>query len=82
MHYFRFRDSEVDVFVLLTFFDFFPQQGTVHSERNQIANMRVKIKWNKQVFEDVEIDPSLGVEVFKSQIFSLTGKLRCNRICT
>mmetsp|Transcript_25499 Transcript_25499/g.37630 ORF Transcript_25499/g.37630 Transcript_25499/m.37630 type:complete len:497 (-) Transcript_25499:101-1591(-) len=35
--------------------------------------MLVKIKWNKQVFDDVELDPSNGVEVFKSQIYSLTG---------
>ena len=35
--------------------------------------MLVKIKWNKQVFDEVEIDPSAGVEIFKSQVYSLTG---------
>ena len=44
--------------------------------------MLVKIKWNKQVFDDVELDPSNGVEVFKSQIYSLTGNTHSNDIYT
>lgn len=38
--------------------------------------MLVTIKWDKKVFENVEIDISLGVDIFKTQIFSLTGLLR------
>lgn len=34
--------------------------------------MLVNIKWNKQVFP-LEFDPQDGVEMFKSQVYSLTG---------
>ena len=34
--------------------------------------MIVNIKWNKQVFP-LEFDPEDGVEMFKSQVYSLTG---------
>jgi ubiquitin carboxyl-terminal hydrolase 14 len=33
----------------------------------------VTIKWNKQSFEKVPLDPAQGVDIFKSQIYSLTG---------
>lgn len=33
----------------------------------------VTVKWNKQTFENIPLDPSQGVEIFKSQIYSLTG---------
>lgn len=33
----------------------------------------VKIKWNKQQFEDVEFDLSGDVAQFKTQLYSLTG---------
>lgn len=32
----------------------------------------IVVKWNKQTY-DVQVDPSLPVQVFKAQIFSLTG---------
>jgi ubiquitin carboxyl-terminal hydrolase 14 len=48
------------------------QQAEEHQRTNK---MLVKIKWNKQVFDNVDIDPEAGVEIFKSQIFSLTGQL-------
>eukprot|EP00762_Andalucia_godoyi_P003770 ANDGO_08513.mRNA.1 Ubiquitin carboxyl-terminal hydrolase 6 len=34
--------------------------------------VHVIVKWQKETF-DVELDPSLGVPVFKSQLYSLTG---------
>jgi ubiquitin carboxyl-terminal hydrolase 14 len=34
--------------------------------------MLVNIKWNKKVFP-LEFDPEDGVEMFKSQVYSLTG---------
>ena len=34
--------------------------------------MLIKLKWNKLSY-DIELDPSAGVELFKSQIQSLTG---------
>jgi hypothetical protein len=35
----------------------------------------VTLKWNKQSFENIPLDPAQGVEMFKSQIYSLTGQL-------
>jgi hypothetical protein len=37
----------------------------------------VTLKWNKQVFEKIPLDPTQGVEMFKSQIYSLTGQPIC-----
>jgi hypothetical protein len=44
---------------------------TFLTERNEII-MLVNIKWNKQVFP-LDFDPADGVEIFKSQVYSLTG---------
>lgn len=33
----------------------------------------VKVKWNKQQFDDVELDLSGDVLQFKTQLYSLTG---------
>ncbi len=33
----------------------------------------VTIKWNKQSFDNFEVDPALGVEVLKAQLFDLTN---------
>eukprot|EP00611_Tribonema_gayanum_P012172 TRINITY_DN22822_c0_g1_i1.p1 TRINITY_DN22822_c0_g1~~TRINITY_DN22822_c0_g1_i1.p1 ORF type:complete len:617 (-),score=235.18 TRINITY_DN22822_c0_g1_i1:454-2232(-) len=35
--------------------------------------VKVNVKWNKQVFPDVELDPSDSVETFKTQLWTLTG---------
>jgi ubiquitin carboxyl-terminal hydrolase 14 len=35
--------------------------------------VNIKIKWNKQTFDQVVIDPSQGVAVLKKQIWDLTG---------
>eukprot|EP00049_Salpingoeca_infusionum_P011638 m.203167 g.203167 ORF g.203167 m.203167 type:complete len:501 (-) comp14987_c2_seq6:1724-3226(-) len=34
---------------------------------------KVKVKWNKQVFKDVELDTSESPELFSAQLFALTG---------
>ena len=31
------------------------------------------IKWNKQTFNDFEVDPNLGMEVLRAQIFDLSN---------
>lgn len=31
------------------------------------------MKWNKQTFNDFQVDPSLGVEVMKAQLFDVTN---------
>ena len=36
-------------------------------------SVSIKIKWNKQTFEKVAIDPSQGVIAFKKQVCDLTG---------
>jgi ubiquitin carboxyl-terminal hydrolase 14 len=33
----------------------------------------VSVKWNKTSFDNLEIDPSLGVEVVKAQLFDLSN---------
>jgi len=33
----------------------------------------VVIKWNKQTFNDFEMDPTLGVEVLKAQLFDVSN---------
>lgn len=35
--------------------------------------IRVSIKWGKQVFNDVEVDLSQEIVLFKSQIYALTN---------
>ena len=35
--------------------------------------MPVSIKWGKQKFEDVDVDTSEPPEVFKAQMFALSG---------
>lgn len=35
--------------------------------------VKVTVKWNKQVFSEVDLDPSDSVETFKTQLFTLTG---------
>lgn len=35
--------------------------------------IKVEVRWQKQVFQDVEIDTSQPASVFKMQLFSLTG---------
>ena len=42
------------------------------SSLSVIMSINVVVKWNKQTF-NCELDPSLGPEIFKSQIYSLTG---------
>ena len=41
-------------------------------------SINVVVKWNKQTF-NCELDPSLGPEIFKSQIYSLTSHERASR---
>ena len=31
------------------------------------------MKWNKQTFNDFEVDPALGVEMMKAQLFAVTN---------
>jgi ubiquitin carboxyl-terminal hydrolase 14 len=31
------------------------------------------VKWNKQSFNDFEVDPALGVEMMKAQLFAVTN---------
>ena len=38
-----------------------------------MASVKVTIKWGKQTFDNVEIDTSSPVELFKAQLFALTG---------
>jgi ubiquitin carboxyl-terminal hydrolase 14 len=33
----------------------------------------VVVKWNKQTFNDFEVDPALGVEMMKAQLFAVTN---------
>lgn len=33
----------------------------------------MSIKWNKVTFDNFELDPSLGVEVLKAQIYGLSN---------
>ena len=35
--------------------------------------IKVSVKWNKQVFDDVEINLSEDISLFKSQIYALTN---------
>lgn len=35
--------------------------------------VRVEVKWQKEVFKDLEVDISAPPAVFKTQLFSLTG---------
>jgi len=38
-----------------------------------MSTIKVNIKWNKQVFENIELDQSQPPSVFKMQLFSLSG---------
>ena len=38
-----------------------------------MASVRVEVKWQKEVFKDVEVDLEQPATVFKMQLFSLTG---------
>jgi ubiquitin carboxyl-terminal hydrolase 14 len=35
--------------------------------------VKVTVKWNKQVFSEVDLDPSDSVETFKTQLWTLTS---------
>ena len=35
--------------------------------------MKIKIKWNKLQFDDVEVDPANGLISFKEALYRLTG---------
>ena len=39
----------------------------------EATKITVQIKWNKQVFDDVELDMSQDIEQFKGQIYALTN---------
>ncbi len=40
---------------------------------NQNSLFVVSLKWNKQTFNDFEVDTSLDVPTFKAQIYALTS---------
>ena len=35
--------------------------------------IKVSIKWNKQVFEDVELNMAEDIETFKGQVYALSN---------
>ncbi|RXG55925.1 Ubiquitin carboxyl-terminal hydrolase 14 [Armadillidium vulgare] len=40
---------------------------------NQKRDEKIKVKWGKEVYPDVELDTSESPMVFKAQVFALTG---------
>ena len=38
-----------------------------------MPNFKIKVKWGKEIFQDVEVDTDEEPMVFKAQLFALTG---------
>lgn len=38
-----------------------------------MTNIKINIKWNKEIFKDIEVDTALPPSVLKAQLFSLTN---------
>ena len=66
----RRRSYKGDTPKLILFVDSF----YIFYKSTKMATIPVKIKWNKQQFDDVELDLSGDVQQFKMQLYSLTGE--------
>nr|VDD01059.1 unnamed protein product [Brassica oleracea] len=50
-----------------------PSLQAIKQEASQFKMLTVSVKWQKKVFEGIEIDVSLPPYVFKAQLYDLTG---------